>query len=73
MTKWKSVVHFNEQWYQINFKLVSNKKHNLKCTSKPNYMIHKIFDNNLVAIQKSKVPIKLNKPDYIGMCFFGIE
>ena len=31
-------------------------------------MLHKIIDNNLVAIRKSKLALKLNKPAYIGMC-----
>ena len=31
-------------------------------------MLHKIVDNNLVAIRKSKLALKLNKPAYIGMC-----
>ena len=30
-------------------------------------MLLKIFDNNLVAICKSKLALKLNKPEYIGM------
>ena len=30
-------------------------------------MSHKIFDNNLVEICKSKLALKLNKPAYIGM------
>ena len=29
--------------------------------------LHKTFDNNLVAIRKSKLALKLNKPAYIGM------
>ena len=37
---------------KINTKLINNKKDYLKCTSKPSSMSHKIFDNNLVAIQK---------------------
>ena len=53
---------------RINVKLVHNEKNYLKCTSKPSYMSHEIFDNNLVAIQKSKVALKLNKLAYIGMC-----
>ena len=44
-----------------NVKLVNNKKYFLKCTSKPSYMSHKIFDNNLVAIRKSKLVLKLKK------------
>ena len=49
---------------RINVKLVNNEKDYLKCTSKPSYMSHKIFDNNLVTISKSKP----NKPTYIWMC-----
>ena len=30
-------------------------------------MSRKIFDNNLVAIHKSKLALKLKKPAYIGM------
>ena len=52
---------------RIDAKLVNSKKDYLKCTSKPSYMSRKIFDNNLVAIQKSKVSLKLNEPAYIGM------
>ena len=36
-------------------------------------MLHKIFDNNLVAIRKSKVSLKLNKPAYIGMCILELS
>ena len=39
----------------IDVKLVSNKKDYLKWKSKPSYMSHKIFDNELVAICKRKV------------------
>ena len=52
----------------INEKLVNNEKDYLKCTSKSSYILHKICDNNLVAICKSKLALKLNKPAYIGMC-----
>ena len=41
----------------------------LKWISKPSYMSHKIFDNDLVAIRKNKVTLTLNKPAYIGMYF----
>ena len=51
----------------IDIKLVNTENNNLKCISKPSYMSHKKFDNNLVAIRKSKLPLKLNKPAYIGM------
>ena len=40
---------------RIDVKLANNEKDYLKCTSKPSHMSHEIFDNNLVAIRKSKV------------------
>ena len=58
---------------RINVKLVNNKKVYSKITSKTSYMPHKIFDNNLVAIRKSKFPLKLNKPAYIGMCILELS
>ena len=30
-------------------------------------MSQKIFDNDLIAIRKSKVTLRLNKPAYVGM------
>ena len=35
-------------------------------------MLHKIFDKNL-AIGKSKLALKLNKPAYIGMCILELK
>ena len=57
----------------IDVKLVNNEKDYLKCTSKPSYVSHKIFDNNLVAIRKSKLTLKLNKSEYIGMCILDLS
>ena len=36
-------------------------------------MSHKIFDNNLVAIRKNEVALKLNKPAYIRMCILVLS
>ena len=36
-------------------------------------MSHKIFDNNLIVIQKNKVALKLNKPAHIGMCILQLS
>ena len=52
---------------RIAWKLVSNKKYYAKWTSKPSYMLQKLFDNDLVAIRKNKVILTLNKPAYVGM------
>ena len=53
---------------RIDVKLVNNEKDYLKCISKPSYMPRKIFDNNLVAIRKNKLALKLNKTASIAMC-----
>ena len=58
---------------RIDVKLLNNEKEYLKYTSKPSYMSHKIFSNNLVAIQKSKLSLKLNKPACIEMCILEMS
>ena len=57
---------------RINVKLINNEKGYLKCISKPSYIPHKIFGNNLVAIRKRKVALKLNKLAYIGICILDL-
>ena len=58
---------------RINVKLESNKKDYLKWTSKPSYMSHKIFDNDLVATRNNKVTLTLNKSAYIGICILKLS
>ena len=58
---------------RIDEKVVNNEKDYLKYTSKPSQMLHKIFDNNLVAIHKSKLALKSNKSAYIGMCILKLS
>ena len=36
-------------------------------------MSQKIFDNDLVAIRKSKVTLTLNKPANVGMCMLDLS
>ena len=57
----------------IYVKLVNNEEDYLKCTAKSSYMSHQIFYNNLVAVRKSKVALKLNKPAYIEMCVLELS
>ena len=52
---------------RIDVKLVNNEKDYLKCISKPSYMPRKIFGNNLVAIRKNKLALKLTKTASIVM------
>ena len=58
---------------RIDVKLVNNEKYYLKRTSKQSYMLYKIFDNNLVAIRKSKLALKLNKPAYIRVFMLDLS
>ena len=58
---------------RISVKLVNNEKYYLKCASNPSYISHKIFDNNLVAIHKCKLALKLNRPVYTGMCILELS
>ena len=55
---------------RIDVKLVSNKKNYLKWTSKASSMSHKIFDNDSVAIHKSKATLTLNT---LWDVYFGIK
>ena len=58
---------------RIDIELISNEKDYLRWTSKPSYMSHKIFDNDLVVILKNKVTLTLNKLAYIGMCILELR
>ena len=58
---------------RIVAKLVSTKKDNLKQTSKPSYMLKKIFYNDLARVRRSKITLKLNKPAYVGMCILDLS
>ena len=58
---------------RVNVKLVTDVKKLLKWTSKPTYISNKIFNENLVAVHKTKEQIKLNKPAYVGMCILDLS
>ena len=58
---------------RIDAKLVSNTKDCLRWASKPSYMPHKIFENDLVAIRKNKVTLTINKPAYNGICILELS
>ena len=53
--------------------ILYNEKDYSKWTSKPCYVLQKIFDYDLVAIRKSKITLKLNKPVYVGMCILDLS
>ena len=45
---------------------------NLKWTSKTSFVTLKIIDNDLVAIQKIKTTLTINKSAYLGMCILEL-
>ena len=57
----------------IDVRLVSNRKDCLKWTSKPSYLLQKIFHNDLVAIRKSKVTLNFSKSTNVGMCILDLS
>ena len=51
---------------RIHVRLVNNEKDFLKYTSTPNYVTHKLFDEDFAAIHEIKPVLMLNKPIYVG-------
>jgi len=58
---------------RCNVKLVTDEKQLNKLTSKPTYIGHKIFDENLVGVNMKKERLKLDKPSYVGMCILDLS
>ena len=56
-----------------NIKLVTDPEVMTKLTSRPTYLSHKIFHENLVAVNIKPVKIRLDKPSYIGMCILDLS
>ena len=59
---------------RIDVKLVNNeKKIPFRMYLKTRLYFAQIFNYNLVKIHKSKVPLKFNQPQYIGMCILELS
>ena len=58
---------------RLDVRLFSIKNFYLKLTSKTTYISEKVFDNDLVAIRKSKVTLKLNKASYARICILDLK
>ena len=56
-----------------NIKLVSDPQEMVKLASRPTYLSHKIFHENLVAVNIKPVKIRLDKPSYVGMCILDLS
>ena len=58
---------------KVDVRLVNNKNDYLKWTPKPSFITQKLFNNNLVAIQKIKPTLTLNKPAYARICILELS
>ena len=58
---------------RVDVRLVTSKEKLLKLSSKPTYVSSKIFNENLVAVQKIKETLTMNRPAYIGMCILDLS
>ena len=56
-----------------NIKLITNQEHLNKLTRQPTYVSSKIFDENLVGVQKKKVRLVLDKPSYVGFSILELS
>ena len=58
---------------KIYIKILFNRKEYLKWTSQLSYISYKVFDNNLMIIQKIKVALTIIQPAYIGMSILELR
>ena len=58
---------------RVDVRLITDEKKFLKLTSRPSFVSSKIFNENLVAVQKVKERLKLNRPNYLGMAILDIS
>ena len=58
---------------RCNVQLVTDEKKLKKLISKPTFVSHKIFDENLVVVNMKKERLKLDKPSYVGMCILDLS
>ena len=58
---------------KINVRLVNKVDDFLKYTSRPTYIIHKIFGKGYAAIHEIKPVLILNKPTYVEFTFLDLS
>ena len=56
-----------------DIKLVTDEEKLLKWASRPSFISSKIFNEDLVAVHKIKLTLKLNRPAYVGMCILDLS
>ena len=58
---------------RINMRLINNAEDFFKYTSKPTYIMHKIFGKDYAAIQEIKSVLILHKPIYVGFTVLDLS
>ena len=58
---------------RCDIKLETDREHLLRLVAKPEYAGHKIFNENLVAVNMKHKFLKLDKPSYVGMCILDLS
>ena len=56
-----------------DIKLVTDEEDLLRWASKPSFISCKIFNEDLVAVHKTKATLTLNRPAYVGMCILDLS
>ena len=56
-----------------DIKLVTDEENLLRWASKPSFISCKIFNEDLVAVHKTKTTLILNRPAYVGMCILDLS
>ena len=73
LNNWIYGKSIENQRKRMNVKLINGKKKHQKCVNKPNFISHKLFDKNFVAIHCAKTILTLNKPIYVGFCILELS
>ena len=57
---------------RINLELIDNVKDYIRCVSRPNFILQKMFNKNFVAVHRIKPVLALNKPICIGFSILDL-
>ena len=58
---------------RVDVRLVTDKEKLSKLAAKPTFVNSKIFNENLVAVHKTKETLTLDRPAYVGSCILVIS
>ena len=58
---------------RVDVRLVTDQNKLSKLASKPTYVNSKIFNDNLVTVDKMKETLKLDRPAHVGMCILDLS